>query len=62
MITGSSGFGFLVQKWPFRDAYLFFKKCLAETPVFIVFFGCALFWLSCQKGKLWTPTKKEKND
>ena len=49
-----------VQKWPYRDAYLFFKKCLAETPIFIVFFGCARFWPSCQKGKFWTPTKKKR--
>ena len=26
MITGISEFGFLFQKWPFRDAYDFFKK------------------------------------
>ena len=31
--------GVLVQRWPFRDAHLFFKKNLAETPIFIVFLG-----------------------
>ena len=59
MIAGISGFGFLVQRWPFGDAHLFFKKCLAETSIFIVFFGCALFGPSCQKGTFWTPTKNE---
>ena len=37
-----------------------FQKCLAETPIFIVLFGCALFWPSCQKGKFWTPTKNKR--
>ena len=49
--------GFLVQKWPFRDAYLLSKKKGKETPIFIVFLGCALFGPSCQKGKFWTPTQ-----
>ena len=62
MITGISGFVFFVQKWPFRDSKLFSKKWVGETPIFIVFFGCALGWPSCQKGKIWTPTKKEKID
>ena len=36
MITGISGFGFLVQKWPFRDAHLRFlgqvvKKKILDT-------------------------------
>ena len=44
----------LVQKWPFRDAYLFFKKALLKPIFFIVFFGCALF------GPSWTPTNKRK--
>ena len=43
MITGISGLGFFVQKRPLRDAHLLFKKNLAETPIFIVIFGCALF-------------------
>ena len=62
MITAISGFVFkkyfLVQKWPFRDAYLFFKKCLAETPIFIVFFGCALFGPSCQKREILDTRQK----
>ena len=58
MITGISGFGFLVQKWPFRDANLFFNKWVAETPIFIVFFGGALFGPSCQKkGNFGHPPK-----
>ena len=62
MITGISGFGFFVQKWPFRDSELFFTKWVAETPIFIVFFGCALFWPSCQKREILdTHQKKMKN-
>ena len=53
-------FGFLVQKWPFRDAHLLSKKKGPETPIFIVFLGCALFGPSCQKGKFWTPTQKRR--
>ena len=52
---------FFVQKWPFRDAKLFSKKWVVETPIFIVFFGCAFFWPSCQKrGILDTHPKKKK--
>ena len=47
-----------VQKWPFRDAKLFSTKWVAETPIFIVVFGCELFWPSCQIQEFWTPTKK----
>ena len=60
MITRISGFGFFVQKWPLRDAYLFFKKCLAETPTFIVFSGCALFWPSCQEREILDTHQKQK--
>ena len=34
MITGISGFGFFVQKWPFRDAQLLFKNNLLK-PLFL---------------------------
>ena len=60
MITGISGFGFFIQKWPFRDAKLFSKKWVAETPIFIVFFGCALFWPSCQKREILDTHQKKK--
>ena len=59
---------FLVQKWPFRDSKLFSTKWVAETPIFIVFWGCALFGPRCQKreilkshpknGKIWLITEK----
>ena len=63
MITGISGFCFLVQKWPFRDASVFLNKKFAETPIFIVFLGCALFGPSCQKREILdTHPKKEKFD
>ena len=52
MITGIYEFRFfLVQKWPFRDAYVFSQK-IAETPIFVVFLGCALFGRSCQKREI----------
>ena len=61
MITGISGSGFfLVQKWPFRDAYFFFKK-RAETPICIVFWG-ARFLAKLSKRQFWTPPKKENFD
>ena len=61
--TGISEFGFFVHKWSFRDAHLFFNKCFAETPIFIVFFGGVLFGPSCQKREsLDTHPKKEKID
>ena len=63
MITGISGYGFFVHNWPCRDAKLFAKKWVAETLIFKLFFGCALFWPSCQKGEvLDTHPKKEKFD
>ena len=63
MITGIYEFwSFLVQKWPFRDAYAFFptKKKVAETPIFIVFLGCALFGPSCQKREILDTHPKKK--
>ena len=58
----------MVQKWPFRDAHLLSKKKGPETPIFIVFFGCALSGPRCQKreilkshpkkGKIWLITEK----
>ena len=47
---------------PFRDSELFSTKWVAETPIFIVFFGCALFGPSCQKREILdTHQKKGKN-
>ena len=60
MITGISGLGFLVQKWPFRDAHLFFKKCFAETPIFIVFLGACFLGEVVKKGNFGHPPKNEK--
>ena len=58
----------MVQKRPFRDTQLLFKKKGPETPIFIVFFGCAFSGPSCQKreilkshpknGKIWLITEK----
>ena len=60
MITGISGFGFFVQKWPSRDAKLFCKKWVAETPIFIVFFGCALFLAKLSKREILDTHQKKK--
>ena len=54
MITGISFF----SKWPFHDAHLFFKKSLAKTPIFIVFWGCT-FLAKLSKGTFWTATKQK---
>ena len=43
---------FLVQKRPFRDTQLLSKKRGPETPIFIVFFVCALFGPSCKKREI----------
>ena len=51
---------FFVQKWPFRDSELFSTKRVAETPIFIVFFGGALFWPSCQKREILETHQKRK--
>ena len=51
MITGTSGFGFFgPQKAVSWRMCFFFKKGLLK-PLFIVFWGCALFGPSCQKTK-----------
>ena len=61
MITGISGFGFFIQKWPFRDSEVFSTKWVAETPIFMVFLGGALFGPSCQKREILDiHQKKEK--
>ena len=44
-----------------RDGYPVFKNWFAETLVFIVFFGCALFGPSCQKGKYGPPKIRTEN-
>ena len=61
MITGISGFGFFVQKWPSRDACVF-SKMFAEIPILIVFWGCALFGRSCQKREILDTQQKENFD
>ena len=49
---------FLVQKWPFRDAHLFFKK-RAWNPYFYSVFWVRVFWgQGVKKGKIWKATKK----
>ena len=52
---------FLVQKWPFCDAYLLSKKG-PETPIFIFFWGVSAFWAKVsKKGNFEKPPKKRKN-
>ena len=55
MITGGFGLVFLVQKWWLRDANLFFKRWVAETPLFIVLEG---YWTKLSTmGKFEPPPK-----
>ena len=62
MIAGISGFGFLSKNGCFVTHNCFFKNWCAEAPIFIVFFGCALFLPSCQKkGNFGHPPQKGKN-
>ena len=62
MITGIYEFWcFLVQKWPFRDAHLLSKIKGPETPICIVFLGCAFFGPSCQKREILDTHPKKKN-
>ena len=60
MITGISGLGFFGPKMAVSWRISVYQENLAEIPILIVFFGCALFRPSCQEGKFWTPTKKKK--
>ena len=53
-------FGYLFQKWPFCDAYPLSKKG-PETPIFIVFWGWALFGPRCQKREILKSHPKKKN-
>ena len=51
---------FLVQKWPFRDAQLLFKK-KALKQLFLLCFLCARFLGQVvTKGKIWTPSQKRR--
>ena len=61
MITGIFGLGFFdpIMAVSWRNSV--FKKWVAETPMFIVFFWGRAFWTKLsQKGKFWTPTKNKK--
>ena len=62
LITGIYEFRFFWSKNGRFVTHMFFpKKKFAETPIFIVFFGCALFGPSCQKREnLDTHPKKKK--
>ena len=44
--------GFLVQKWPFRDAQLLFEKSGPEIPIFIVFLGARFLGQGVKKGEI----------
>ena len=59
MVTGISGFGFFVQKWPFRDSELFFKNVFSEAPIFIVFLGARFFGRVVKKGNFGRPPKRK---
>ena len=54
---------FLVQKWPFRDAQLLFKKRAWNPYFYSVFWGERFLGQGVKKGKFWKATpKKEKFD
>ena len=60
MITGISGFGFFWSNNGRFVTHNLKKKKQAETPIFIVFWGCAFAGPSCQKRQfLDTPPKKK---
>ena len=41
---------------------MFFKKCLAETSIFLVFFWVRVFWPSCPKRELLDTHQKTKEN
>ena len=54
-------FGFLVQKWPFRDAHLLSKNKGPETPILIVFLGARFLDKVSKKEILESQQEKWKN-
>ena len=53
--------GFFVQKWPFRDAYLFSKNALLNPYFYSVFWVCAFLAKLSKRGILDTRQKQKKN-
>ena len=64
MITEIYEFGFFWSKNGRFVTHICFPKKAPETPIFIVFFGCALSGPRCQKKGNFEkpPKKKEKFD
>ena len=62
MMTGVSGFGFFVQKWPFRDTQICFPKHGLLNPYFHSVLGGAFLGQVVKTEKFWTPTKNENFD
>ena len=60
MIIGIYEFGFFVQKWPFRDAQLLFKKKTCWNPNFYSVFWVRALWAKVSKRNSETHTKKRK--
>ena len=62
MITGISEFGFFLSKNGRFVTHNFFpKKNRLKTPIFIVFFGCGVFWAKVsKKGNFWIPCQKKR--
>ena len=50
----------LVEKWPFRDSYLFPKKYCLLSPYFYSLWGVHAFGPSCQKREFLAPPPKKK--
>ena len=63
MITGISGFGFFLStNGRFVTQNCFPQKWVAETPIFIVFLGSALFWPSCQEREILDTHQKRREN
>ena len=63
MITGISGFGFFAPEMAVSWRISVYQKKLAETPIFIVFFGVRTFWAKVSKKDILdTHQKRDKID
>ena len=51
---------FFVQKWPFRDADLFFENWFAQPPYVYSVFGVRAFWAKLSKKEFFDPPQKRK--
>ena len=62
MITEISGFGIFLSKNGRFVTHICFSKVPCWNPNFYSFFGCALFWPSCQKREILDTHQKTKEN